>query len=365
MDASGHRPVLACPVAHACGGCPLIGYTEAAQSESKLTRIRLALQAAYGKDAAASLNPAWVASPDAFGYRNRIRVRIDEGGELTFFNAAKSFGCAVLEVSVRHALERLRRELRTSRGAFSAFAHAEVRAPGFDGRPSVVLVGRETPAPLPATAREAVATLHTRGWWVQIAGDDAGVVQRYPLRDAWWDVPLGSFMQVNSAVNQLLVEHAVVGAARRGLASFADLFSGAGNFALPLAASGLQGTAVELDVRAAHAASCSATEQGLTDLTMLAGDAQVWAEAAVRRMLGFDLVVLDPPRAGLKGGAVAYAALARSHILLCSCNPAVLSVDLGALAEQGFAPESVTAFDMFPQTEHVEVAVWLRRKPRQ
>jgi 23S rRNA (uracil1939-C5)-methyltransferase len=350
---SRHVATAPCPVAAACGGCPLLETSPAVQAKTKLDRVRDALRSA-GAACGPLPDPEWIAAPQAFGYRNRIRVRFDAGGRLAFFNENKSLDCVVLDPALRRALAELRQVVDRCPETFAHFAHAEVRVPGLDGRPSLYLV------PKLSGALERVQ-LAVHGWWVEIAGENSDVRQRYALRDSWWDVPLGGFMQVNTAVNELLVSHAVAGAIDRRLGTFLDLFCGAGNFALPLARSGQRGTAVELDDRAVRAARDAAREQGLDHLEVGGGDARTWSDAALLRDERFDLVVLDPPRAGLKDGAATFAALARHHVLLCSCDANALGRDLRALQESGFDVESVTAFDMFPQTAHVEVAIWLRR----
>ena len=288
-------------------------------------------------------------------------MRFDERGRLAFFNQAKSHDCQVLMPEVRHAIEELRDFAEQSASAFAGMSHVEVRAPGLDGRPSAFFVPLLLHHALPLADPKAFLELESQ-WLVQVYDDAApAVVQRYPLQRSWWGVPLGSFMQINFGVNELLVEHVVNGAIERGVESFVDLFAGAGNFALPLAAVGCDGHAVELDRRAAEALRSTAAERGLSRLVCSADDAHHWLRRERQLRRHYDLVVLDPPRAGLKASAESSAALARRHILLCSCNTLSLSRDLQALAQLGFFAESVTAFDMFPQTDHIEVAVWLAR----
>jgi tRNA/tmRNA/rRNA uracil-C5-methylase (TrmA/RlmC/RlmD family) len=74
------------------------------------------------------------------------------------------------------------------------------------------------------------------------------------------------------------------------------------------------------------------------------------------------LVIADPPRTGLgKGVAHRIAALGVARIAMVSCDPATLSRDLAALVARGYAVETITPFDLFPQTAHVESVAWLRR----
>jgi 23S rRNA (uracil1939-C5)-methyltransferase len=173
-------------------------------------------------------------------------------------------------------------------------------------------------------------------------------------------VPLGGFMQVNFAVNALLIEHIVERALRLGLRTFADLYGGSGNFSLPLAARGLRGVCVERDAASIAALISAAAEQRL-GIDAMVGDALAETARWADRGTSFDLFVVDAPRAGLKTGHATVAAIASRVIALCSCNPQTFARDAARLCEHGFELRNVTAFDMFPGTWHVEVVGWLRR----
>ena len=86
--------------------------------------------------------------------------------------------------------------------------------------------------------------------------------------------------------------------------------------------------------------------------------------ASLSRLTDFDLVVIDPPRAGAREALVPLAQLARHHVALCSCNSATLAREIASLTQAGFALEEVCLVDMFPHTEHVEVLAWLARRQR-
>jgi len=78
----------------------------------------------------------------------------------------------------------------------------------------------------------------------------------------------------------------------------------------------------------------------------------------------FDLVVVDPPRAGLDAGVIAaLAARTPRALVYVSCDPATLARDAARLAEAGLTLRSATPVDLFPQTYHIETVA--RFEPRQ
>ena len=75
-----------------------------------------------------------------------------------------------------------------------------------------------------------------------------------------------------------------------------------------------------------------------------------------------DLVLLDPPRAGLHPAArKALQQLLPPQIIYVSCDPSTLARDLKHLLEVGYALQDVRVFDMFPQTYHIETVALMSR----
>lgn len=175
----------------------------------------------------------------------------------------------------------------------------------------------------------------------------------------------GAFSQVNPDVNRLLVRK-VVEEAQGLLNGFAgrtaplalDLYSGLGNFALPLAARGWSVTGVEAHPGAVNAARRNAqlaAHPGIkSSFRMLKGDAAKQIGLLLHQGYRPQLVVLDPPRAGARNLGPALAGLEPAMIQYISCHPAALARDLAVMASLGYALKSLTAFDMFPRTGHVE-----------
>lgn len=162
----------------------------------------------------------------------------------------------------------------------------------------------------------------------------------------------GSFFQTNRFLIDKLIETVVT--KQTGRAAL-DLYAGAGLFTSHLARNFDQVLAVEssphsfadLGRNVPHNVKCICT----TTETFLADRATKLAP---------DLVVVDPPRAGL--GDKATAALCRmsaSHVTYVSCDPATLSRDLRRLLESGYRVEQAHLVDLFPQTYHMETVLHL------
>ena len=175
----------------------------------------------------------------------------------------------------------------------------------------------------------------------------------YHAGDFDFRVSAGSFFQTNRFLAEELIRVATAG--RRGRLAF-DLFAGVGLFSLPLAAAFEQVTAVEsspssfADLRhnapSNVRAASSTTEQFL----------------ARKQKQRPDLVLVDPPRAGLGPKvASALARLGAAEITYVSCDPSTQARDLGPLLTAGYRISEAHLIDLFPQTYHIESLLRLTR----
>ncbi len=305
LTPSPDRVEPACPVADRCGGCDWMALERSAQLRWKGRILEECLRRQGGVDV--DVGPARSAGP-TLGYRHRVRFQRRDGRIGFFARRSRDLvavaSCAVAHPAINAALDDL------------------------DGHGAVELrVGPDG------------------------AGADAR--QRLELPGAWIDVPPGSFSQVNPHVNRALVQ-AVLDGVGAATSAF-DLHCGAGNFALPLAAAGLRVRACDIGGPGVRAMGESAAAQGLS-VDGFEGP----AIDALRRWTDRpDLVLLDPPRAGCRKLIGPLLALRPPRIALVSCDPATCARDVGALVEGGYRVDSAQAWDMFPQTHHVEALVWL------
>ena len=141
-----------------------------------------------------------------------------------------------------------------------------------------------------------------------------------------------------------------------------DLYGGVGLFAAAVAGIGGEATritTVESDAAASgHAAANLADLPGAKAVAARV-DAFLAAEAGPRPHA---TVVLDPPRSGAGGDVVAaIAAAVPDRVVYVACDPVALARDLATFAELGYAPVSLEAFDLFPNTHHIEAVAALTR----
>ncbi|HVU00859.1 MAG TPA: hypothetical protein VHE30_03875 [Polyangiaceae bacterium] len=361
---SPHRVTPPCPVAEACGGCEWMNLERSEQ----VTQKAVLLHSALSRTGHVEDLPEIVVSSfgEDLGYRSRVRFHVDRDGRVGFFargthDVVEIPACAVGAPETNAALASLR---RVPKDVLAAFSEIEVRRAEGTPRVSVLLVARFPGGAGPAV--RVVSKTLGEGALVSVAGEIGKDAPRQefplPVGPALAARP-GVFTQVNWAVNVALVEAVVSGARARGARRFLDAYAGAGNFSLPLLASGMTGTSVEKDRNAVEDAVFAATRAGLPAGGFVVGDAADVLAAFAKRKEALDLVLLDPPRSGARDVLPSVKKLAPRWIALVSCDPVTASRDVGTLLSAGYRVESVRGFDMFPHTHHLETLAWLARAP--
>jgi 23S rRNA (uracil1939-C5)-methyltransferase len=354
---SPERVTPPCPIADECGGCDWMHLELGAQRRHKATLVAEALERT-GR-VRLPLLPEVVTRGEALGYRSRLRVHVDARGAVGFFgrrtrSLVEVPACAVAHPAVNRVLGLLARLEPAHAELLGRFEAVEL-AVAREGEGAEARLWPRAPLDEPAVA-PLLAHLRAEGVLVGVAPPPRSKQRPRAAEERPW----AAFTQVNPAVNAALVEAVTAVAAALGSKTFLDLYGGAGNFSLPLASAGLRGVLVELDRTAADLARRAAHERGLT-LEVLALDVSRGLAELVRRRASFELLVLDPPRAGAKEALAGIVALRPPAVAYVSCDPVTLARDLKELVAAGYELESVRCFDMFPQTHHVETLVWLAR----
>jgi 23S rRNA (uracil1939-C5)-methyltransferase len=172
-----------------------------------------------------------------------------------------------------------------------------------------------------------------------------------------------AFLQTNTEMAETLYTLARDAAALTGAETVYDLYCGTGTIGLALAADAGSVWGVEISEESVACAIENAGANGVANAQFFAGNVGQSLEELAERAGSPDVVVVDPPRAGLAGKALRRTgALGAERIVYVSCNPTTLASDLAVLRDEyGYELVRCTPVDMFPHTPHIESVSQLRR----
>jgi 23S rRNA (uracil1939-C5)-methyltransferase len=367
VRAAPERVVPSCRHFGACGGC----HYQHANYEAQLAYKQSILRETLGRAGVSAPETIEVLAGNPWQYRNRIRVAVDGAGRVGY-RARRSHDlipiaeCPIAApLLVRAALDAgeilkaVKPAFRT--GEISLFSNAdetemlasimvsESGSRGFDR------VFNEWKKRIPALAGAELVEEGRAGTAPKVLAQAGESSLMYRAGGVDFRVDHRAFFQVNRWLIDDLCER--VTADRRGGLAW-DLFAGVGLFAKKLAKNFERLVAVESAPMASEAlkhnlkgstADCVTTETATFLRTQGSGPRP-------------DLIVVDPPRAGLGAETTSLLAeLGAPAIVYVSCDPATLARDLRALLSSGYELSSVTLADLFPQTFHLESVVELRR----
>ncbi len=163
------------------------------------------------------------------------------------------------------------------------------------------------------------------------------------------------FVQVNGELNRLMVARAIELLEPRMGDQALDLFCGLGNFSLPLARHVAAVTGVEGDAALVARAAANATRNAIENARFYVADLAAEPPQAAWAERRYDLVLLDPPRAGAREILPVIVGCRPRRIVYVSCHAGTLARDAGILVERhGYRLAAAGIMDMFPHTSHVE-----------
>jgi 23S rRNA (uracil1939-C5)-methyltransferase len=367
VSPSPNRVQPPCPHFGVCGGCSYQHTTYESQLDLKQQILRETLQRS-GVPAPEDIH---VLAADPWAYRNRIRIAFDAGTRVGYRGRRSHdiipiekcpITAPLLVKATLSAADLLKtKQLSLEATELSLFCNAEEKsllASIFVRRGQLRdfdMFAAALSESVPELAGvELVHLPLVDGTAQQLArwGDDS---IRYRAAGFEYRVDHGAFFQVNRWLIDTLVQRVL--SAHRGALAW-DLFAGVGLFARQLAEKFSEVMAVE---------SAPAAMQGLNQNLRGTNGRSVIADTlsflrAQSRKLKPDLIVLDPPRAGLGQEITAILGnLAAPSIVYVSCDPSTLARDLKALLSTGYSIASVVLADLFPQTFHLETVVTLRK----
>ena len=359
-----------------CGGCHYQHAKYAAQVAIKIDILRETLQRA-GLDA---LPEVRIHSAEPWGYRNRTRLRLAEvEGVLRIGYNRRSTNeflaiheCPILAPLLWRAADALIR-LATDNSAAGRWARGAVEVEFFTDADEkklqmTVFVQKDRAgfsgfcerlsALVPELAGAGIVLLSAQGTQRraqkprQLGSWGTDGLSYRAAGESYW-VSRGGFFQVNRFLLEELVR--IVTAGREGALAW-DLYAGVGLFSRALTRGFQQVVAVEAAGNDLTKSFKGPGRRAVEDITV------EFLRGAVLQRERPDLVVMDPPRAGV--GAEVCALLARvsaAEMVYVSCDPVTLARDLRTLVDAGYRLTELHMVDLFPQTFHLETVVVLRK----
>ena len=365
---SGQRQETPCPYVGACGGCPWQPIRYEAQLSAKAKSVEEALRR-IGKLDSFELLPI-LSSPQEYRYRRRIRLHADADKRLGFHRA---FSHQLIEVdSCLIATPSADRHLAHAREWIGRLKSQiiEVEIVESDAGGRVVLVGKVDGNIIPEDDSANTRFLDSHG---EIQGL---VLFGRGCRRAWgqgkvlvdcedglkMDVDAEVFIQVNRDGNRRLVRELLEWGEFGDQDRVLELYSGAGNFTLPVARRAKAIVAVEGYPRAVENGRSNSQANGLENIRWVNSHVPRAAKQLRSRRESFSKIILNPPRSGAKGLEDDLASLGAEKIFYVSCNPSTLARDLAALGKKSYRTKRIRPVDLFPHTFHVETLAELMLK---
>jgi 23S rRNA (uracil1939-C5)-methyltransferase len=367
VKAAPERIAAKCPYFGACGGC---AYQHAGY-DSQLELKQEILRETFLRGGIRTTCEIKTLAGEPWSYRNRVRLAFNSAGE-PGYRARRSHAivpisecpiAAPVLIDTAKVLAEARRNLAPALRPteMSIFCNADQSALLASvlvaHRPKIDFetLARTIHERIPAIKGMQFAVEARNGQQPRTVSSWGATSLAYRAAGFDYRVDHGAFFQVNRWLVDELVEH-VIGRQSGALAW--DLFAGVGLFARDLSARFRRVVAVE--------SAPGATDALAANLSGTCGQAvrSSTLDFLRRNSKGSrpDLIVVDPPRAGLgTEAATLLASVAAPSVVYVSCDPATLARDLLALTQTGYLIESVTLADLFPQTFHLETVIQLRR----
>jgi 23S rRNA (uracil1939-C5)-methyltransferase len=316
-----------CPYFGRCGGCDFQQLTYEAQLQAKVEMIRDCLHRIAKLEVGdIPITP----SVNEWHYRSRATWQLDSDVRLLgYFERGTNRicdveYCAVLAPQLQQTLEKVRTYVATKTSRQPRHIDAVLGDEGLSVSPA-------------------------------IAGFTARVISRH-IADENYYFSADTFFQINHEMLEPLIAAAMGDVTGQ---KAIDLYCGVGLFTLPMARRFARVTGVEANARAAEFARRNVAAAKLENIEIANLGVADWLKHS-RSFEVLEFLLLDPPRVGCENAVIAgILAMRPRRIAYVSCDPATLARDLKKLIAENYTLDSVAAFDMFPQTHHVETVARL------
>lgn len=360
LKSSPYRRIAPCPYFERCGGCQWqhVQYPYQLQSKKMITKgliERIGSVKNVNISDACSANGEW-------NYRQRVRFQVGFTEGKPCFGFAIYGSNEVVDIESCHVVQKpigeLIKQLTANKDAIKNFYDFEV------------YYSDEGSFTFSATAREN---------WTQKSAEDlfplfkGGVITEkrtrkvyqvkepyltYTIKNSMGDFKLkvlaGGFVQANPYVNELILNVLVENLSGYKEKLLLELYSGSGNFTVPLSKLFRHVVAVEGDNFSFSALEENLPKNKVINVSPVKSNVYEEVLRYFNKKREFNVIFLDPPRIGAKEVMPFLPKLNAERIVYLSCNPSTLARDVKVLCNAGYSLTKLIPFDMFPQTFHIE-----------
>ena len=311
--------------------------------------VGLGLHRAGRWDDVLDIEQCWLTTDLGNGIRNNVRAWANEQGVAAFDQETQEGYLRHLVVREGRNTDQALLVLVTAPGALDEESFvAAVRT--FPEVKSVHWAVNDSPA--------EITNLPTKLLWGEEAIEEAILGLRFRVRP-------NAFMQTNTAMCEVLYRLAGEYAGLSGEETVYDLYCGTGTIGVSVAKDALTVWGIDSSEESIACAVENAELNGLANAAFFAGEVGADLEELQERAGKPDVVVVDPPRAGLAGKSLGrVGSLGAPTLVYVSCNPTTLAGNAKELTgEHGYTLERIRVVDMFPHTPHVETVARFTRRP--
>ena len=374
------RIIPVCPYVGSCGGCQL----QHVSYEEQLRQKQLILQDALtriGKLPGLSIPPV-ISSPQPYGYRQVLRMGIGEGREgwfLGFFESGSQkllpvATCFLVSERFRNTIDQLGARLRIIPLQPQLLVNVEIRWSALEQKYVLIFQGKST------DEREVSRVFDTCMELPDVQGcvyepvdplnsfHGHGLTEQSFLRgvDHIWETFRGlrlkigcrSFMQANWSLFEVMGQTVQEWVGPNAGIRILELYAGTGALGMSLSHAGARVMGIEVNRFAVEDARQSIQVNRIKCCRMRAVSVESYLSTV--QSGEYDVILLDPPRTGLRPKVVEQLGVLRvPRLLYLSCDPPSLSRDIKSLCALGYSVHRLQPFDMFPQTAHLETLVEL------
>ncbi|GAB3685832.1 23S rRNA (uracil(1939)-C(5))-methyltransferase RlmD [Salinisphaera aquimarina] len=378
FSTSPRRVTPKCAHFGVCGGCALQHADADAQLEFKQNQLLSALTRVGKVEAEQILAPLIDAR---WGYRRRARLGVKyvekKGGTLVGFRERGAPFIALLrrcEVLVDSVGSRLVALAQMIDGLSIRERLPQIEVAAADNVVALVFRVLDPPNAADRDLLAAFAREHDFSIYLQpgneqtivpLGADAPALYYDLPAYDARLYFQPNDFVQIHAGINARMIDQALALLDVQSSETVLELFSGLGNFSIPLSRSARRVITVEGEASLVERAKANARSNGADNIeahvaNLFEPEAQpAWLDQPI------DKILIDPPRSGAAEILPQIAASGASRIVYCSCHPATLARDAQMLVHQyGYRLTHAGVMDMFPHTAHIESMAVFERGER-